>query len=557
MLTNLHIQNIVLINNLSLKFETGLIVFTGETGAGKSILLEGLGLALGSRANFDLIGKVKNEAKVTAEFEININHPVTDILKNQGIEYDKNLILKRIISKDGKSRALINGSPVNAQVLKTIGLLLVEVQGQFDNHALLNSKNHRYFLDQFGDYEFILSDTKLSFNKMKKSETNLLNYQQEINNEKEMLLEMTELLSFFEKINPKINEVEFLIKERSLISNSSKFSETLNSSMKNLDGELSARKLIFETITALEKANKINEGALEPAINALNKASNELEETINIISNLHQMIDSDPNRLDEIDERLYEIRTLARKIKEDPNLLYEYNIKLKNNIHQLENNENLLKHKIEEHNIDVKAYKTKAMLLRNKRLETSKQLDELIHKELPSLKLEDAKFNTSVLELDKNFWNEYGMDEIFFKVITNPEQSFMPLGKIASGGELSRFLLAIKVVLADSNNFKSLIFDEVDSGIGGKTATAVGKRLKRLSRINQVIVITHSPQVASLGKFHFFIKKELIEQRLQTQCNNIDYNDRVEEIARMLSGEEITNEARAAAKNLLIIKYEN
>ena len=551
MLKNIYIKNIVLIDEIKIDINSGLNVFTGETGAGKSILLGGLGLALGSRANFSLIGNNEDLAIVIAEFILKDDHPVKKILITKNIEFENSLVLKRTISNKGVSKAYINNSPVSLNELNQIGQTLVEVQGQFDNHTLLNSLNHINFLDQFGNYQIQKNKTKLKYETMLEAKKKLsrfkLNYE---NYEKELELNKS-ILNELEDIKPLQNEENELVERRSLISNSTKIVNAINDALGKLNGEDSVIKRINNILNSLEKTNFTKNQQITEIIETLLRASNELEEGNGLLQHFQNTLNTDPQELDNIDSRLYKIRNLSRKINCEPNLLYEFYIELKNKIQNSNSKDNSIDILERDFTNKYNEYKESCFDLRNTRISTATQLDEKINNELPHLKLETANFKTVIREKIESEWNEKGADEIIFYITTNPKQELMPLSKTVSGGELSRFLLAIKVVLASSNQSNTLIFDEVDSGVGGKTADAVGLRLLNLSQSNQVIVITHSPQVAAKGQNHFLIEKINNNDKLTTTCNSIRPSGRINEIARMLSGETITEEAKAAAIKLL------
>jgi len=551
MLKKLNIENIVHIDNVSIDLNEGLNVFTGETGAGKSILLEGLGLALGSRANFSLIGNLDNKAETSAEFLIPDNHPIKKIFIQENIEFNQKLVLKRVISNNGISKAYLNNNHINLNILNKIGQLLVEVQGQFDNHTLLDTKNHVYFLDQYGQYNAARQKVTSTYLEMKEAKDNYLKFKKDFENFEKTVEFTKSILIELDGLGPKQNEEGELLNKRALVANSKKLIETLNHAGENLNGEKAIKKLLNYTLTSLEKINIKKPEALEETIETLKRAYNEIEEASIQINNILNSIETSPDALDGIDNRLYSLRNFARKVQCDTDKLFEYHIKLKEKINNIDNKNECLENKEKQYTIKQKEFKNNCLELRRLRIKASMELDQKINKELPSLKLDQAKFKTSIKEKDEGDWNEKGSDEIIFNIITNPNQNFMPLDKIVSGGELSRFLLAIKVVLAGSNLSKSLVFDEVDSGIGGQTANAVGERLFKLSQSNQVIVITHSPQVAAKGETHFLIEKYIEEEQPNTLCNQIASNKRVEEISRMLSGESITEEARAAAMKLL------
>ena len=551
MLKKLNIENIVLIDNVSIDLNEGLNVFTGETGAGKSILLEGLGLALGSRANFSLVGNLNNKAEVSAEFSILENHPIKEIFIQENIEFKKNLVLKRVISNNGISRAYLNNSHINLNILNKIGQLLVEVQGQFDNHTLLDAKNHIYFLDQYGQYNAEIQKVSSNYLEMKEAKDNYFKSKKDFENFEKTIEFTKSILIELDGLGPNPNEEDELLNKRALVANSTKLIDTLIHAGENLNGEKSIKKLLNYTLTSLEKVNIRKPEILQETIDTLSRAYNEIDEANIQINNILNSIETDPKALDGIDNRLYSLRNFARKVQCETDKLFEYHIELKEQINNIDNENKFLENKERLYIIKQKEFKKSCLELRKLRIKVSMELDQKINKELPSLKLGQAKFKTSIKEKEEGNWNENGSDEIIFNIITNPSQNFMPLEKIVSGGELSRFLLAIKVVLAGTNLSKSLVFDEVDSGIGGQTANAVGDRLFKLSQSNQVIVITHSPQVAAKGENHFLIEKYIEEGKSNTLCNQISTHKRVEEISRMLSGERITEEARAAAMKLL------
>ena len=551
MLKKIYIKNIVLIDEIEIEIYNGLNVFTGETGAGKSILLGGLGLALGSRANFSLIGNNEDTACTIAEFKLKNEHPVKKILKEKNVKFENNIILKRIISNKGVSKAYINNSSVSLNELNQIGQMLVEVQGQFDNHTLLNSSNHINFLDQYGNYEDQIITTKLNYKSMVETKNKFIQFKKNFENHEKELEYNKSILNELEILKPQANEENELIDKRLLISNSVKIVNAVNDALNKFNGEDSIIKKINNTLNSLEKINSSKSKKLNEIIETLLRSSNELEEAYSQLENFQSTLNTDPQELDNIENRLYSIRNLSRKIKCDPNKLFEFYIDLKNKINMSGNKDDMLE-KLEADFLNkLRDYKESCINLRKARIITAIKLDKKINDELPHLKLELAKFKTFIKEKNETEWNENGADEIIFHLITNPQQEFMPLSKIISGGELSRILLAIKVVLSSSNSSNTLIFDEVDSGIGGKTSDAVGIRLLNLSQSNQVIVITHSPQVAAKGQNHFLIEKINDKKKPVTVCNSIPSSERVNEIARMLSGETITKEARAAAMKLL------
>ena len=370
------------------------------------------------------------------------------------------------------------------------------------------------------------------------------NYEKNIEFKENILLD-------FQRINPKENESKELEERRSLIAESSKLTNLLIVVQNKVNGENSILKLLNSTLNLLEKSNSQNISLLSEIIDALSRASNEINEAGEQISSLINSINADPNELEYIDNRLFELKKLSRKVECETDNLNLFHVNLINEMSKVENKEILLKEKEKTYNDKLEKFKLKCLELRKLRIKKALMLDNSINNELPFLKLEQAQFKTFIKEKNEVDWNENGSDEVIFHIVTNPQQQFMPLGKIISGGELSRFLLAIKVALADTSKSSTLVFDEVDSGIGGQTADAVGTRLLSLSRKNQVIVITHSPQVAAKGENHYLIQKLNDGDQSLTLCKKITFEKRIEEISRMLSGERISNEARAAAKQLI------
>ena len=551
MLKKIYIRNIVLIKEIEISLYDGLHVFSGETGAGKSILLEGLGLALGARANFSLIGNYSHDAEIRAEFIIAQDNPIIKILNKINIDFKNGLSLKRIISNNGTSKAYLNNTQISLHELSRIGLALVEVQGQFDNHTLLNSKNHIYFLDQFIGHNETANSTAIYFKEMIKAKNDFYEFKNKFDNYEKNIEFKENILLDFQKINPKENEASKLEERRSLIADTSKLTNILIEAQKNMNGENSITQLLNYTLNSLEKSNSQSNSSLNEIIDTLSRASNEINEAEDQISNLINSINTDPNELEYIDNRLFELRRLSKKVECETNNLYLFQNNLIDELSKVDNKETKLKEKERTYNHKLEGFKSKCLELRKLRINCALMIDKSINDELPFLKLEQAQFKTYIKEKNEIDWNEHGSDEVVFHIITNPQQQFMPLGKIVSGGELSRFLLAIKVVLADTSRSSTLVFDEVDSGIGGQTADAVGTRLLSLSKKNQVVVITHSPQVAAKGENHYLIEKLNDKDQSMTLCKKITHEKRIEEISRMLSGERISNEARAAAKQLI------
>ena len=554
MLLSLNIRNVVLIEQLNISFPKGLTVFTGETGAGKSILLDSLSLALGSKMDIGLIRKGSQQASVTAEFAVPQEEEFLDFLSEHGIDYTEgSLFLRRIIKADGKSKAFINDDAVSVSFLRQVGEYLIEIQGQFSSSGLLDSSKHIDILDSYGDLGDKVKLCKQSFAKWKQAEKLLTEAKEEslrLSSEEEYLRHIYEEL---EEASPRLGEEEELIKRRSILMNAEKISENLNTLLQALQGSGGSISNLRIAEKSVEHLLKLSDGDnLIKISECLNRVSLEFDEALNLIDKIKGDLFFDVKDLDIIEERLFKIRDLARKHKVTVEALPSFKDSLLERINKIEDSEeriSLLEERVRTSKIE---YEHLAKDLSLSRIKVGKILDEGVNKELPSLKLDKARFTSKIEPLPENLWNSNGIDKVSFLVSTNKGIDEGFLSKISSGGELSRFLLAIKLNLVRDNSISTLIFDEIDSGIGGATATAIGERLSKLSKICQVIVITHSPQVASFGDYHLFVSKETkIGDITKSKVVELTGSRRKEEIARMLSGAKITDEARAAAQVLL------
>lgn len=552
MLENLSIRNVVLIDKLDLDFKSGLSVLTGETGAGKSILLDSVGLVLGNRAETSLIRHGEDKLSVNATFSLPTkDNPVWNIFSDNEIEVEDELIIKRVLSKDGKGKIFINDQPISAKLLKEVGKYLVEVHGQFDNQGLLNPANHREVLDSYGVYEKSLNDTKDAFNAYRSAKKSRIQAEEDILKAKTDEENLRHWVTELEKAAPSVGEENELSQRRLELMNAEKIIESLNYAYNALSQSSDVQSSLRQAQTAVYKASDMVDGKYSEIIDHLEQAMIEAGEALGKIESASENVTLDTNELEEIEDRLFSLRSLARKhqmsIDELPELLENFKQKLSNIEFGEEGLDKLRKQEERARLEYVKA----ATDLSSKRKSAALKLDNAVMQELPPLKMEKAKFVTQIEKLDEGAWNEYGFDNIYFTVATNPNSPQGPINKIASGGELARFMLALKVNLAQTSNIETMIFDEVDSGIGGATAQAVGERLARLAKDVQVLVVTHSPQVAAKGNNHFKVEKTTKANITTTTVNSLFENDKCEEIARMLAGEKISDEARAAAKVLL------
>lgn len=549
MLTHLSVRNIVLIEELQLDFKTGLTVLTGETGAGKSILLDSLGLALGARADFGLLRKGAERGSVTACFELPANHPVWAVLDEAGIEPSDELIIRRQLRKDGKSPATMNDEAVSVNLLRQCGDLLIEIQGQFEGRGLLDSSHHISLLDRACDHDQALVKLRQAYHGWRAAEKALQDAETELEKAKEEEEWLRDAVSQLDLLAAEADEEDKLANERALFTNLEKIAEALAIADDALNAEIGAESALSRALSAIEKVADTGAGHLDDALDALARTSTEMAEANSALQNAAASLEADPARLAEIDDRLYEIRAQARKHNCLPAELPEIHEALALRLAQLDDNSGALAGFRAKCREWQDAYEAIATIISDRRQQMAANLDKAVMAELPPLKLEAARFKTAIET--KSSWGETGWDNVRFEAAANPGQDLAPIDKAASGGELARFLLALKVVLARNETAKTLIFDEVDSGVGGAVAAAVGERLARLGNAMQTLVITHSPQVAAKGHQHYKIQKSAHDDSIISQTDILTEHERAEEIARMLAGEHITAEARAAAVTLL------
>jgi len=546
-LRQLAIRNVVLVEQLELEFDKGLGVLTGETGAGKSILLDALGLALGARSDAGLVRSDEDAASVSAEIELSADHPVHALLAEQGIETEDGepLILRRSLKADGGSRAFVGAASVPAGLLREIGSLAVEVHGQHDERGLLNPRGHRALLDTFGG----LDVTKVAgaWSTVIQIEADLAQAKAEIAAAERDRDYLSHSLAEIDALAPEAGEETQLAEERAAMQAGLKAGESL-SGLDDLlggsDGALAQLRLA---------ARRIERGAAEhpllaDALAALDRAVIEASEAEDKISRAADALTFDPARLEAAEARLFDIRGLARKHRVEPDALAALADRMRSQLSEIEaGGERIaeLDRALEQARL---RYFDHAADLSRQRHEAASKLDEAVAAELHPLKLDAARFRTAMAQAEPG---SSGTDKVEFEVSTNPGTPFGPLTKIASGGEMSRFVLALKVALAEAGSAGTMIFDEIDRGVGGAVASAIGERLARLAKQSQVLVVTHSPQVAARATHHFRIEKTHGADGTRTTVRRLDGDERREEIARMLSGAAVTDEARAQAARLL------
>lgn len=554
MLASLAIRDVVLIERLDLAFGPGLTTLTGETGAGKSILLDSLGLALGGRAEAGMVRAGQTQASVAAAFHPPAGHPAFDLLREQGIEPEDDLVLRRVVQADGRSRAFVNDQPVGVALLRRLGATLVEVQGQHDQVGLADPASHGGLLDAFGALEPRRAAAAQAWAAWRTAGKRLIEAREAIaaaQREEEWL---RHAVAELKELNPEEGEDERLAAERQRLQQGERRAEAIATAIAELTPRdrraASPSRALREAARALERLPAPNEEA-QPALVALATAQDALAEAETALSRLLQEAGPDPRRLEVVEERLFALRAAARKhsvaVVDLPALAADMRARLEaldagsGRVAALERDEEAAR----------RAYLTAANALTEARRDAAGRLEKAVAKELPPLKLDRARLAIDIGAREESAWGPDGQDRVAFLVSTNPGQTPGPLAKIASGGELSRLMLALKVVLARGSPVPTLVFDEVDSGIGGATAAAVGERLARVAERLQVLVVTHSPQVAARGAAHMRVAKQVKGGRAETRVEILPDGERREELARMLAGERVTDAARAAAESLL------
>lgn len=552
MLTALSIRDVVLIERLDLTFERGLCVLTGETGAGKSILLDALGLALGARADSGLVRHGAERAVVTASFEIGNEHPVHAMLSEQGLDdAGGGLVLRRSVGADGRSRAFVNDQPASVGLLREIGETLVEIQGQFEPRGLIDPATHRLLLDDFGGLRMqaqVVREAHREWRRAVRARQEAEATAAEAERDREFLEHAVEELT---QLDPRPGEEDSLAAQRTRLMHAEQLVEAMNAAA----GEIAGANPVEDALRAAQRhlarmADKAG-SALDAALAALERAAVEAAEAVRELEIAGSEIEVDQGGLEAIEERLFALRAVARKHQVEVDDLTALRGQLAERLALAQDRSGAVERLATAEAVAREAYFGASEALSAGRRGAAARLDEAVNAELPPLKLEKARFVTRIERLDEPGWTADGIDRVSFLVSTNPGMPEGPLGKVASGGELSRLMLALKVAAAEPGSVPTLIFDEVDANVGGATADAVGERLARLAKGLQVLVITHSPQVAARGSDHMRVEKGADGESAVTRVRRLEAGERREEVARMLSGASITEEARAQATRLI------
>lgn len=553
MLVHLSVRDVVLIDRLDLELGDGLSALTGETGAGKSILLDALGLALGRRADATLVRKGAERAVVAATFRLFSGHPAVSLLEKMGIEMEEEVVVRRTINSEGRSRAFVNDQAVTVGYLSQLGSLLVEVHGQNDRLGLLDQGAHREILDLAGDHQGLCASVNAAYHEWiaAKKRVNVAREaaakaQQREDTVREDFLELN-------AVSPKFGEEKELSELRSFLKESTSIAEAL-ASVQALLGEGEGNAVDMKIGAARRTIHGIANAAaghLDALLESLDRVSIELSETFELAETIGAKLHADPQRLSEVEERLFLLKRIATKHGVTTDDLASLQDSLASQLELIISRDT----KVEEAEKEVEEthsrLSTLISTLHEDREQTGRKIDSGVAQEVTNLRMGGVKFRTSVQFLPEEEWTRNGGDRVNFEVSTVPGAELGPIHKVASGGELSRFMLALRVVIAGSAHVKTLVFDEIDAGIGGAVADSVGQRLARLAGNMQVLVVTHQPQIAVQASHHFRVVRGTKEGSAVTGIERLTSNGCIEEVARMLAGEEITGEARAAARRLL------
>lgn len=551
MLVQLSIRDIVLIDRLDLDVAPGLSVLTGETGAGKSILLDAFALALGGRGDGSLVRHGSTQGQVTAVFDLPPGHAALQAAEEAGLSTDGDLILRRVQMADGRTRAFINDQPASVQVLKAVGAALVEIHGQHDERALIDPARHRALVDAFGGLDAEAAEVSGHYAAWRQAEAEFAAHSARVAAARKEADYLRHAADELGKLSPLDGEEDELAARRTTMMQAEKVAADLNEAQETVAGQHSPMPLISSLMRRLERRAPQAPHLVEPVVKALDAVLTAMDVAQAELDAAIRAADYDPRELEQIEERLFALRAAARKHNTRVDALPALAARFRADLEALEFGEVRMAQLATLRDERRTVFEAAARRLTAHRKQAASGLDAAVNAELPPLKLERARFTTEIAEDEAG--GAHGYDRVEFHVQTNPGTRPGPLMKVASGGELSRFMLALKVALADRGSAPTLVFDEIDTGVGGAVADAIGQRLARLAEKAQVVSVTHAPQVAARAGRHLLIAKEAVENgaRVATRVAPLAVEQRREEIARMLSGEVITAEARAAAERLL------
>ncbi|HEU5273195.1 MAG TPA: DNA repair protein RecN [Xanthobacteraceae bacterium] len=552
MLTRLSIRDIVLIDRLDIDFSSGLAVLTGETGAGKSILLDAFALALGARGDATLVRQGAEQGQVTASFDVAAGHPARGLLAANDIAAEDELILRRVQLADGRTRAFVNDQPVGVQVLRALGSALVEIHGQHDDRALVESATHRRLLDAYGGLDPLAADVEAAWNARRDAENAVAAHRAQVERAAREADWLRHSVDELGRLAPQAGEETTLAERRTAMMQAEKAAEDLRDAHQVVAGKDSPVPTLAAAVRRLERRQAQAGSLIAPAVKAIDAALVSLDEARGHLEQALAAAEHDPGALERIEERLFALRAAGRKYNAPVDNLAALAARYAADLALIDAGEARLKALEQTASAAAETYAKAAAALSERRRGVAEMLDKAVNSELKPLKLERARFSSEI-ESDIDAAGPTGIDRVEFWVRTNPGTPPGPLMKVASGGELARFLLALKVVIADKGSAPTLVFDEIDTGVGGAVADAIGVRLARLGRRVQVLAVTHAPQVAARADHHYLITKDAAAKgkRVTTRVAELEPARRREEIARMLAGAEITAEARAAAERLM------
>lgn len=549
MLVALSICDFVIIDRLDLSFASGLTALTGETGAGKSILLDALGIAIGMRSEASLIRKGADQAIISAEFMVPLDHPATKLLQEQAIPVDNGpILIRRVIQGQGRSKAFVNDQAVSVGLLRQLGDLLLEIHGQFDR--LLDAASHRRFLDAYLAKPPLIQTVQQHYHLWQQAENEAKLAAERLDHLRRHEDFLRYQLKELQSLRLQEGEEETLLAKRAGLADFAKLFDVMRQAGQAMGGGevLNQLQMAFK---ALQKFPAQQNPCVDAAVSSLTRAISEVTEAMAQLEELQGQIEDQPQQLQTIDDRLHALRTVARKHNKLVGDLPNFYESLLQDINSLDKAEDHL----QQLHLQVAKVKQQfygvAQELMTARRQAAVALDQAIMVELPELKLPQARFVTQITELQESSWHEQGIDRVGFYVAMNKGQDLHPLEKAASGGEVARLMLSLKATLAKASPVATIIFDEIDIGVGGAVAAAIGQRLAKLAQHRQVLAITHSPQVAAAADQHYQVLKQEVSEQVRTKVVPLPLANRYEEIARMLSAEQVTEEARAAAKSLL------
>lgn len=548
MLQELRIQNLALIEKLELLFQPGFTTLTGETGAGKSILLDALGLALGERADSGLVRHGTPKADVIAQFEVAQLPHVMSWLEEQELEEETQCLMRRTVTAEGRSKAYINGYPATANQLKTLGAMLIDIHGQHEHQNLLSANQQIHLLDAYANHAHLLADTKLSYQHWQQLQKQL----HQLEEEQADFQSRLELLSFqkneFDELKPSEGEFESLSEEQNQLSHANEIKQACEQAYAHLEEEQGAVDAINNAIHALSEIVDFNP-SLQTTIEQLNSSLIEIQEAASEVHRTAEHIELDPEQLNEVEERLAKLFGMAKKYNLEAEELVDKHQQIFSELERLENSDESLEQLKQEVKSAAKDFEGKASKLTQSRQKAATKLAKIVTQGMQTLGMENGQFDIRITQNESV--NALGQDRVQFLVTANKGQPLQPLSKVASGGELSRISLAIQVATSEVASLPTMIFDEVDVGIGGGIAEVVGEKMQQLGASKQIFSITHLPQVASHGHQHLFIQKQTKGNVTRTAVTALNDRERVEELARMLGGKELTEQTRTHAKEML------